>query len=217
MAYKMLIADNPDDPAGYYRLGLLQRAMKDYDGALESFNAALTRNPMLMDVFSNMVLVYGAKGELDAALTKCDTQLNIVGDSTLHKAMINNLKGMLYLAKKNIEAAEGAYTTAIKEDTNFIPPYYSLARIYLAGNQQQKAIDKYNQILEKNPNQAGAHMLLGTIYDLQHKFDLSEKHYRAALEINPQFAPAANNLAYLLSAREDDIDEALKFAQVAKA
>jgi tetratricopeptide (TPR) repeat protein len=82
--------------------------------------------------------------------------------------------------------------------------------------QQQKAIDQYTAILEKDPNQAGPHMLLGTIYDMQKQFDMSEKHYRAALDINPQFAPAANNLAYLLSSREGDIDEALKFAQVAK-
>jgi tetratricopeptide (TPR) repeat protein len=59
-------------------------------------------------------------------------------------------------------------------------------------------------------------MLLGTIYDMQKRFDLSEKHYRAALDINPQFAPAANNLAYLLSSREEDIDEALNFARIAK-
>jgi tetratricopeptide (TPR) repeat protein len=97
-----------------------------------------------------------------------------------------------------------------------MPPYYALARIYLSGNQQQKAIDQYMAILEKDPNQAGPHMLLGTIYDMQKQFDMSEKHYRAALDINPQFAPAANNLAYMLSSREGDIDEALKFAQVAK-
>jgi tetratricopeptide (TPR) repeat protein len=51
---------------------------------------------------------------------------------------------------------------------------------------------------------------------MQKQFDMSEKHYRAALDIDPQFAPAANNLAYLLSSREGDIDEALKFAQIAK-
>jgi tetratricopeptide (TPR) repeat protein len=106
--------------------------------------------------------------------------------------------------------------TAIEENPDFMPPYYALARIYLSGKQQQKAIDQYMAILEKNPNQAGPHMLLGTIYDMQKQFDMSEKHYRAALDIDPQFAPAANNLAYMLSSREGDIDEALKFAQVAK-
>ena len=59
-------------------------------------------------------------------------------------------------------------------------------------------------------------MHLGTIYDMQKRFDLSEKHYRAALNINPDFAPAANNLAYLLTVQGKNIDEALGYAQMAK-
>jgi tetratricopeptide (TPR) repeat protein len=190
--------------------------MKDYEAALESFNAALTLNPMLMDVFTNIVLVYGAKGELDVALQKCDVQLEKVGDSSVHKAIINNLKGGLFLAQKKTDAAENAFGDGHRGKPEFHAAYYALARIYLSGKQQQKAIDQYTAILEKNPKQAGPHMLLGTIYDMQKQFDMSEKHYRAALDINPQFAPAANNLAYMLSSREGDIDEALKFAQVAK-
>ena len=53
-------------------------------------------------------------------------------------------------------------------------------------------------------------MMLGTIYDLKKRFDMSEKHYRAALDIDPDFAPAANNLAYLLAAQDKNIDEALE-------
>ena len=59
-------------------------------------------------------------------------------------------------------------------------------------------------------------MLLGTIYDMQKRFDLAEQHYRAALGINPDFAPAANNLAYLLVSQDKNIDEALGFARKAK-
>jgi tetratricopeptide (TPR) repeat protein len=58
--------------------------------------------------------------------------------------------------------------------------------------------------------------MIGVIYDSQKKFDLSEKHYRAALEANPRFAPAANNLAYILAEGNRDLNDALKFAQTAK-
>ena len=59
-------------------------------------------------------------------------------------------------------------------------------------------------------------MILGTIYDMQKNFDLAEKRYRKALAIYPEFAPAANNLAYLLAAQGKNIDEALDFARKAK-
>jgi tetratricopeptide (TPR) repeat protein len=171
---------------------------------------------MLMDVFTNIVLAHGAKGELDIALAKCDVQLEKVGDSKAHRAIINNLKGGIYLAQKKVDKAETAFSEAIEEHPDFMPPYYSLARIYLSGQETQKAIDQYKTILEKNPKQAGPNMLLGTIYDMQKRFDLSEKHYRAALEADPKFAPAANNLAYLLADNEDKLDEALKYARIAK-
>jgi tetratricopeptide (TPR) repeat protein len=106
IAFKTVIAENPENPAGYYRLGLLQRSTKDFDGALDSFTAALNLNPMLMDVFTQIVLVHGAKGEWDVALEKCDAQMEKVGDVSAAKAIIHNLKGRLLLAQKKTEAAK---------------------------------------------------------------------------------------------------------------
>jgi tetratricopeptide (TPR) repeat protein len=60
-------------------------------------------------------------------------------------------------------------------------------------------------------------MMIAVIYDSQKKLDLSEKHYRACLEADPKFAPAANNLAYILAEGNRDLNEALKYAQAAKA
>ena len=71
-------------------------------------------------------------------------------------------------------------------------------------------------ILEKDPNQATPHMMLGTIYEMQQGYDLAENHYRQALKINPEFAAAANNLAYILADKDKDIQEALGLAQMAK-
>ena len=59
-------------------------------------------------------------------------------------------------------------------------------------------------------------MLLGIIYDMQKRFDLAKKHYNAALSINPNFYPAANNLAYLIAERGGNLNEALSLAQKAK-
>jgi tetratricopeptide (TPR) repeat protein len=59
-------------------------------------------------------------------------------------------------------------------------------------------------------------MLLGVIYGVQKCYDLSEAHYHAALELNPEFAAAANNLAYILADQGKKIDEALRLARMAK-
>ena len=75
----------------------------------------------------------------------------------------------------------------------------------------------YNKILEKRPGIPSPHMMLGTIYDKEQLHEKAASHYRKALEINPDFAPAANNLAYHLSEREKNYDETLKYARKAKA
>lgn len=59
-------------------------------------------------------------------------------------------------------------------------------------------------------------MMLGTIYEMEKDYARAEDHYRKALEINPEFAAAANNLAAHLAERTDKYDEALKYANMAK-
>ena len=59
-------------------------------------------------------------------------------------------------------------------------------------------------------------MGLGIIYDTQKKYDKAKQCYQKALKINPKFAPAANNLAYLYAEKGENIDEALNLAQSAK-
>ena len=59
-------------------------------------------------------------------------------------------------------------------------------------------------------------MLSGAIYQRRDDLSKAEEAYQKALAINPRFAPAANNLAYLLTARGGDKERALQLAQTAK-
>ncbi len=217
LEFKMLIKKQPENPMGYYRLGIVQRHARHYKDAISSFETALSKNEKLVDVFANLILVYVDQKDFDSALTRCNEQMKKVGNSSIHKAVIYNLKGGVLAAQNKMDQAEAAFNSAIDANPDFLKPYFALAKIYLSSQRQEKAIEQYKSILKKKPDQAGPHMLLGTIYDMQKKYDLSEKHYRSALEINPNFVPAANNLAYLLSSKEESLDEALKLAQLAKS
>jgi tetratricopeptide (TPR) repeat protein len=54
------------------------------------------------------------------------------------------------------------------------------------------------------------------VYGVQQKYDKAKEYYQKALKINPTFAPAANNLAYLYTEKGGNVDEALNLAQSAK-
>jgi tetratricopeptide (TPR) repeat protein len=112
--------------------------------------------------------------------------------------------------------AEEYFQKAIDRNPDFLQPYYSLARIYMADKKVNDAILKYEALLKANPQQTAPHMFLGMIYEDRKQYDLSETHYRAALDINPGFSPAANNLAYILVEQDKDLNEALDFARIAR-
>ena len=61
-----------------------------------------------------------------------------------------------------------------------------------------------------------AYMSLGTIYQQKGDIKEAESYYREALGIRKDFAPAANNLAWLLAEHGGNIDVALSLAQTAK-
>ena len=79
-----------------------------------------------------------------------------------------------------------------------------------------KAIEEYNTAIQKDPNSLAAFMGLGIIYDLQKNYDKAKEYYQKALKLNPKFAPAANNLAYIYAEQGENIDQALTLAQSAK-
>ena len=59
-------------------------------------------------------------------------------------------------------------------------------------------------------------MALGMIYESEKNYTKAQEYYEKALKINPNFAPAANNLAYLYAEQGGNIDVALNLAQKAK-
>lgn len=91
-----------------------------------------------------------------------------------------------------------------------------MANFHVQQKLVEKAIEEYNAALQEDANVLSAHMGLGMIYDAQQKYDKAKEDYQKALKIHPNFAPAANNLAYLFAETGENIDVTLNLAQSAK-
>jgi len=215
-SYAKLIALNDSNPTGYYRLGVIAQIKKDYDRAIEYYQKALSLNPKLMDVSTELVRAHMGRGDFEQALAQCDQQLTVTEEIPQLTAVIHFLKGSIYASRQDLENSQAEYEKAITTYSNYLPPYYALAGLYLRQNKEDEAIAQYSAITEKAPQQTRPHMMLGAIYENQQNIDLAEKHYRKVIEINPDFAPAANNLAYILVSQDRDINEALMLAKKAK-
>jgi tetratricopeptide (TPR) repeat protein len=214
--YEELIELNPNVPAAYFRLGILQRAMQQSEPALNNFEKAMSLNPRLIDVFTNIIIIHIGAKDFAKAHQRCDRQMEKMADAPAVLAAIQNLKGEIYLAEGKKGDAVTWYKKALETYPGYMRPYYALARIFRAEKNEEEAIGQYEAALKVNPQQVAPHMMLGAIYDTQKKFEMAETHYRKALKINREFAPAANNLAYVLLMQEKDLDEALRYAQQAE-
>ena len=57
--------------------------------------------------------------------------------------------------------------------------------------------------------------LLGILFDQLENYERATVEYEQALKIDPNFSPAANNLAWIYSEQGGDLKEALNLAQIA--
>jgi Flp pilus assembly protein TadD len=92
----------------------------------------------------------------------------------------------------------------------------ALASLYGKTNRYEGAIAKTDEAVKLDPKNITAHMLMGVLHQQRGATAEAEKSYKAVLDLNPRFAPAANNLAYLYSANGGDKEKALSLARAAK-
>ena len=215
-AFKKVVELKPDYVPGYFRLGLFYNLIKQKEDALESFQKALDIDPQYINALAFMIGIYMQDKKLDEAFRICEEHRQKSEGNASTLAFITYTEGSLYLAKENMEKAIQWFEKAIEIDPSLLAPYVALAKAYGQLGKYDEAISKYEIILAKSPNYLAGHMALGTIYDHQGASQKAESHYRKALEINKDFAPAANNLAWHLAMQGGNIDEALSYAQSAK-
>jgi tetratricopeptide (TPR) repeat protein len=79
-----------------------------------------------------------------------------------------------------------------------------------------EAKDRYKATAEKEPKALQALMGLGIIYQRENNYSKAQEYYEKVLTINPNFVPAANNLAYIYAEQGGNIDIALNLAQKAR-
>jgi Flp pilus assembly protein TadD len=93
-----------------------------------------------------------------------------------------------------------------------------LGRLYGSARKYDQALAKLNAGLAVNPKNVVTLMLMGVILQQKGEVAQAQAAYEKILALNPRFAPAANNLAWIHSEHggEPAKDRALSLAQMAK-
>jgi tetratricopeptide (TPR) repeat protein len=207
------IKASPKDPSGHLRLGLLLRRVGTIEEARKALEEAQKLSPDNMLAFSQLVDLDVQIKDFSAATLRVRAQL----EKTPESAIAHFMEGKVYAAQGDWNRAESAFIKALELDRNFPGAYGMLISTYLASNNLPKAISQLEAILSNDPKNTRALMLSGLLYDKLNNFSKAREAYEKLLSIDPDFAPALNNLAYLYVDRLNDLNKAYELARKARA
>lgn len=207
-----LLALLPDDPSLHHRLGVVAIALHREAEAIDHFEQSLKKKPDFVEALEQIVTVMAAQGKVGQARERVARHIA----THPQEPRFHNLLGRLLMQSQRFREAEASFQKALALDETRLETYAYLGTLYAHEGKVEKAIEKFEAIVAKRPQQVSALMVLGLLYEQQEDYTRARANYEATLKINAQFAPAANNLAWLLVEHLNDREHALSYAETAR-
>ncbi len=210
---RQAMAVAPQNPAPLIQMGNLNLLQKNYAEAAKWYRQGLEQDPHSVESLNGWMNTYLAQKQTDTAIAVANQQIEKVPDSSgfydlLGTALFNN--------KKDADAAEAAFRKSLDLDPNNADALIKLGQILVSKGSVDEALARYRQAAQQNPKQPGFFVLMGQLYETKQDWGNAKRMYQKALEVRPDSALAANNLAYLMVQTGDNVDAALALAQTAR-
>lgn len=202
----------PKEALGPYRLGLVARVEKNDAKAVAYFEDALSKKPTAIEPLAQIAMIKLAQGKANEARERVNKQI----EASPNNPLLYNLLGQLWLTAKDSGQAEIAFKKAIELDNSLLSAYMNLGQVYHVAGKTDQAAKEFEAVLAKDPKLIQAHMILGIIHEGRKEYEKAQAHYEAILKLDPRFAPATNNLAWILVEHGGNLDVALAHAQTAR-
>ena len=210
--YRRMTELFPQDQQPSFMSGSILLQQRQPAEARKAFEKAVEIAPGYLPAIERLVDLDLAEQQYASALAR--VQMLIVKDPKAAQPLA--MRGKIYLAQRDYTHAEADLSKAIELDPKLEPAYLLLTQLYVATNKQDQAIAKLNAFVEKNKDVA-ALMQLGLLQQGQKHFDAARDAYEQLLSVNPNFAPALNNLAFIYSEHLGQLDKAYDLAKKATA
>ncbi|MCS7089713.1 MAG: tetratricopeptide repeat protein [Verrucomicrobiota bacterium] len=209
--YQELARDFPTNPTPYLLMGLIQRQQNQLQAARASFERAVEVLPGYLPAAEQLVQLDLAARRFDEARQRAEAELARHTNSPLPWMLLYQV----HLFQTNLTDAERALLKAVEVAPDYRPAHAELARVYLATGRQKEAVQRLEAVVESNPRDVVALMQLALLQTGLSNYVAARKVYERILEIQPRYAPALNNLAWLLAEYLDELDRAYELARQA--
>ena len=208
---KQALTLQPHDALLNQRLGIVFRAQRRPTEALAYFARALQKDPGSLESLEQMTAILVSQKRTAEAREHVSRQISVYPSN----AKLHHLLGRVLMEAQNLPQAEAAIKKAIALDKDYLSTYVTLGELYARQGKIGQAIHELEVVLRKSPEQPQILTLLGMLHEQQRDNPRAMARYEEALRINPNFAPAANNLAWILLDQVGDTERALSYAETA--
>ena len=206
-----VLNQSPKSSAAMVNVAKVAVAGKNLSEASALYEKALTADAKNFDALNGLVNIFIKQKQFEMATARVNRVIEAAAQTEFLPAL-HYLNANIYTAQNNAGAAEVELKKAMEIDDAYLPAYSSYAAMLIARNDADAAVEQYKKIVEKKPS-AAIYTLIAMLEDARNNTPEAEKHYRRALEIAPDSPIAANNLAWLISNNQGNLDEALTLAQ----
>jgi|HubBroStandDraft_5_1064220.scaffolds.fasta_scaffold02676_3 tetratricopeptide (TPR) repeat protein len=210
--FTLLVASDPKNPIFQERLGYIAMRQKNYPRAEQHFNNALEQQPGFLPAMRDLVELYESQKQPEKAIARLQQQLQKIPTQSDYYELLGNT----YIATRQWDAAEQAYRSALEQNKNAYMAHTQLARLYSRDQKFPQALAEAQAVTQQRPEILSGYVVLGGIYEQTGAVDQARATYEQAVQRDPNFAPALNNLAWIYCEHGGDLDLALSMAQRAK-
>jgi tetratricopeptide (TPR) repeat protein len=201
----------PSDPIVHHRLGVVSRAQRNASEAMAHFEQALEENPKYVEALEQIVAILVSQDKVLQARERVRRQVAM----NPQDPRFLNLQGRVLVQSRNFSEAEATYKKAMALDGTLLSTYANLGALYARQGKVGEAIREFETIIAKRPQELSALMILGMLHEQRNDYTRATARYEEALRVDARFAPAANNLAWILIETGGDKERALAYAETA--
>jgi len=186
--------------------------MRKYDDAIREYEEALKLSPDRLEALTSIVRLYLSRDNFKEAFDRASQYLS----KTKNQAAVYQLMGQAKIAAKEYQQGIEYLEKVINIDPNATVAYYQIGNAYAAQKKFDTAISQYEKVIAKSPKAIPPMMMAAILYDRKSQSDKANEYYRKILDVNKDFVPAANNLAWNYAHFGGNLDVALGLAQRAR-
>jgi tetratricopeptide (TPR) repeat protein len=207
-----LKARYPNSAAVHAQMGMLLGKKSQPVPARTEFERALQLDPASLEAVGGLVALDLSTRRFDEARARVDA----ISKKPDAKPVALMLAARTYAATGDLATSEQLLRRVLAADPTFLGAYGALGQIYAKQGRLDQALAEFEAMAKRDPKPVAPLTLAGMMLESQGKIAAAQEHFERAVQIDPQAAVAANNLAWIYAEHGGNLDVALQLAQTAK-